>query len=82
MIRAINLKADIPENRELHLTLPADVPAGPAELLLVVSSPTKTGTMGEFLQSEFFGMWSTRNDIEDSEQFARLLRAEGWKRPA
>jgi hypothetical protein len=28
MVRTLNLTADIPANREQHITLPADVPAG------------------------------------------------------
>jgi hypothetical protein len=84
MFRTVNLKAEIPASRELHITLPADFPIGPAEMVLVVSSPTPvgTGTLGDFVNSEFFGMWSDRSDIGDSAQFARHLRTEGWKRSA
>ncbi len=59
MVRILNLKADIPANRELdlHITLPADVPLGPAEIALVVSSTaaSKSATLGDLLDSEFFG---------------------------
>ena len=84
MIRAINLSGEIPENRELRVILPADIPIGPAEMVLVVSlrASPKAATLGEFLASEFVGMWSDREDIGDSGQFARDLRVEGWKRPA
>lgn len=37
-MRTISLSADIPANRELRITLPADIPAGPAGIVLVVSS--------------------------------------------
>ncbi len=84
MVRTVNLNAEIPTSRELHITLPADFPIGPAEMDLVVSSPAPagTGTLGDFVKSEFFGMWADRTDIEDSAQFARHVRTEGWKRSA
>ncbi len=84
MVKTVNLDADIPPNRELHITLPADVPTGPAEIVVVVSSPTRPSvlTLGDLANSEFFGMWRDRSDIEDSFEFARTLRSEGWKRSA
>ena len=84
MVRAINLSADIPESRELHITLPIDVPIGPAEMVLVVSSQPSdhARTLGDLLNSEFFGMWADRMDMEDSISFAQHLRKEGWKRSA
>jgi hypothetical protein len=84
MVRTVNLNTDIPANRELRITLPADVPIGPAEIVLVVSSSDHTGgrTLGDFGRSEFFGMWRDRSDIIDSGQFARDVRSEGWTRSA
>ncbi len=84
MVKTVNLSADIPANRELHITLPADVPTGPAEIVLVVSTTAQTNgsTLGELADSEFFGMWRDRPDITDSIGFARNLRSEGWKRSA
>ncbi len=84
MVKAVNLNADIPPNRELRITLPGDVPTGPAEIVVVVSSPTRSGTstLGDLAGSEFFGVWRDRSDIEDSFQFAQTLRSEGWKRSA
>ena len=79
MVRTVSLNAEIPASRELHITLPADFPIGPAEMVLVVSSPAPSGsgTLGDFVKSEFFGMWADRTDIEDSARFARQMRAEG-----
>lgn len=76
MVKTVNLNADIPPNRELHIALPADVPTGPAEIVVVVSSPTRpsASTLGDLANSEFFGIWRDRSDIEDSFQFARTLR--------
>lgn len=84
MVRTLNLNADIPTDRQLLISLPADIPAGPAEIVLVVS-PTQSSqsrTLGEFAASKFFGMWSERRDIADTESYARQLRSEGWKRSA
>lgn len=84
MVKTISLNVDIPASRELHVTLPDDIPIGPAEIVLVVAPqmPTGNSTLGELAQSEFFGMWSDRTDISDSAEFAKQLRAESWKRPA
>jgi hypothetical protein len=84
VVRTVNLNTDIPPSRELRITLPADVPVGPAEIVLVVSSSDRSNgrTLGDFKDSEFFGMWRDRSDIIDSVQFARGLRSEGWRRSA
>ena len=84
MVKTVNLNTDIPANRELRITLPADVPVGPAEIVLVVSSSDRAigRTLVDFGHSEFFGMWRDRSDITDSAPFARDLRSEGWKRSA
>ena len=84
MVRTINLNADIPADRVLHISLPPDVPTGPAEVVLVVSTPLAVPIrkLGDLLESECFGMWRDREDIVDSVRFARAIREEGWKRPA
>ena len=84
MVRTVSLHTDIPDNRELHIRLPADVPAGPADVVIVVSVPATplTKTFGDFLDSEFVGMWKDRTDITDSVAFARHLREEAWRRSA
>jgi hypothetical protein len=80
MTRTINLNAEIPESRQLRITLPDDVPSGPAEIVITVSTQPPITTLGDLLQSEFFGMWRDRSDIIDSFQFALQLRSEGWNR--
>ena len=84
MVRTVNLTTDIPPNREVRVTLPADVPTGPAEIVVVVASRagSPARTLGDLLRSEFFGMWRDRTDIDDSAEFARRLRVEAWSRPA
>ena len=84
MVKTVNLTADVPPNREVHIILPADVPVGPAEIVIVVASRASAPahTLGDLRRSEFFGMWRERDDIGDSVEFARRLRAEAWSRPA
>ncbi len=84
MVKTINLTTDVTPNREVRITLPTDVPLGPAEIVVVVASHAAavTRTLGDLLRSEFFGMWQDRPDIADSAEFARRLRAEAWSRMA
>ncbi len=44
------------------------------------SDGTKEHTLGELLESEFFGMWKDREDISDSATYARHLREIAWRR--
>ena len=82
MFKTVNLHAEIPANHELHITLPSDVPTGPADVVLVISTSDqeKTRTLKDLADSEFIGMWSDRPDAGDD--LARRLRSEGWKRSA
>ncbi len=84
MVTTLNLTTEIPSNRELHITLPGDVPTGPADIVIVVASqnPPAVRTLGDLLNSEFFGMWRDRDDVGDSVEYARRLRTEAWSRPA
>jgi hypothetical protein len=84
MVRTVTLNTEIPASRELRITLPADVPTGSAKLVITVSpsaSPSHS-TFGDLLNSEIFGMWRNRADVEDSLEFAQKLRSEGWNRSA
>ena len=84
-MKTLSLNAEIPPNRELYILLPGDVPPGPAEIVVVVSSPAHAptvSTLGELAGSEFVGMWQDRPDITDGVQFARDIRSESWKRSA
>jgi hypothetical protein len=73
MVRTLILNAEIPASRELRITLPPDMPTGSAAVVVTVSSPgvSPLSTFGDLLQSEFFGMWRDRTDIEDSVEFVR-----------
>ena len=84
MVKTVTFNTDIPASRELRITLPADVPTGSAAIVIMVS-PSRTSTSATFddlLNSEFLGMWRDRADIEDSVEFARKLRSEGWNKSA
>ena len=84
MAKTFTLDTDIPASRELLITLPADVPTGSARIVITVS-PSWSGlhsTFSDLLNSEVFGMWRDRADIEDSSEFARKLRSQGWNRSA
>ena len=84
MVKTINFTTEVPPNREVLITLPNDVPSGPADIVVVVAPRTteKRNTLGDLLNSEFFGMWRDRTDIIDSVQFAREIRSDSWKRSA
>jgi hypothetical protein len=81
MVKTITLAANIPADREISITLPSDIPLGPADIVVVVASraATKGHTLGDLLKSEFVGMWQDRDDIEDSAAFARHLRETAWR---
>jgi hypothetical protein len=57
MVKTLTLNAEIPPNRELRIKLPSDVPTGPAEIVLVLSSPASSSdsTLGALANSQFFG---------------------------
>jgi hypothetical protein len=84
MVRTVSFDADIPDSRELRITLPADVPTGSAAIVITVSPrPTsKSATFDDLLNSEFLGMWRDRSDLVDSVEFARKLRTESWNKSA
>jgi len=84
MVKTVTLNTEIPASRELRITLPADVPTGSVKLVITVSpsgSPPHS-TFSDLLNSEIFGMWRDRADIEDSLEFAQKLRSGGWNRSA
>lgn len=84
MIKTLNIDANITSDRQLHITIPDDVPLGPAQVVLTVSSAAASAesNLGSFVDSEFFGMWADRADIKDGVDYARDLRTRGWKRSA
>ena len=82
MVRSFNLSTEVSSDREIRFTLPDDIPEGPAEIVVLVSTKESTParTLAELAKSEFIGMWKDREDIDDSEKFARCLRETAWDR--
>ncbi len=82
MTRTLQLRTRIPENREVVIHVPQDVPSGDAELVVKITSgpPSRQSTLGDLERSEFFGMWRDREDIQDSLEYARGLRKTAWSR--
>jgi len=82
-LKTITVTTEIHADRELHISLPDDVPLGQVEIVVVISpvNPSPNRTLGDLLTSEFFGMWHDREDIPDSSAFAQQLRREAWRRP-
>ena len=82
-MRTITSKVVIPTDRQLHISVPEDIPPGPAEIVLVIVPETTSGkgqTAGELLRSPLFGIWKDRTDIGDSVEYARNLRARAEQR--
>ncbi len=80
-MKTVTVQADIPPSRELRVVLPDDVPVGPRQIVIVLEGlddpeppPGQIRTLGDLLDSEFFGLWADRDDITDSATFARELR--------
>ena len=82
MVRTINLTTEVPSDRKVLINLPDDVPAGMADIVVVVAphASRRGPTLGELAHSEFFGMWAQRSDIGDSAEFSHTLRKEAWDR--
>ena len=84
MIETFSTQITIAPDRALRLTLPASVPLGPAEVIVVVA-PIKTdepakGTANDLAASPLFGLWRERTDLPDSVTYARQLRAQAERR--
>ena len=82
-MKTIACKVVIPTDRQLHISVPDDVPLGPAEVVVVIvpkALPEKRGTAGDLLRSPLFGIWKERTDIGESRQYVRELRAKAEQR--
>jgi hypothetical protein len=78
-MRTITSKVVIPADRQLHISVPEDVPPGPAEIVLVIvpeAVAERGATAEDLLRSPLFGLWKDRTDIGDSVEHARNLRAK------
>jgi hypothetical protein len=82
-MKTITCKVVIPTDRQLLITVPEDVPLGPAEVVVVIvpeAVAKQGGTAGDLLRSPLFGLWKDRTDIGDSVEYARKLRAKAEHR--
>lgn len=83
-MRTLALTTDIPESREVRFTLPGDIPTGPADVVLLISSAqevseSRVRTFRDLLASGFVGSWRERVDVGDSAEYAARLREESWR---
>ncbi len=82
-MKTITYKLVIPTDRRLYISLPEDVPPGPAEVVVIVAPETareRGMTAGDLLRSPLFGLWRERTDIGESIEYARELRAKAERR--
>jgi hypothetical protein len=85
MSSTIVIKTEIRPDRSLRIRVPEDVPVGPAEVVLTITSEpaeitNPSGTAADLARSPLFGIWADREDIEDSLAFARQLRDQAERR--
>ncbi len=85
MVKTITLQTDISPHRVLQISLPKDIPTGPAEVVVVIATrqPVQAdqgGTAADMAASPLFGLWSERTDLGDSQSYARKLRAQAERR--
>ena len=82
MVRTLNLTADVQPDQPLAIDMPSDMPAGLADVVVVIAPRSESGrrTLGELLRSGMVGIWKDRTDIQDSAVYARALRQNAWTR--
>jgi hypothetical protein len=86
IMKTLSIKTNIPPDRKLLVDMPKDIPIGPAEIVLVISSEKEASkvqkgmTARELLNSPIFGAWKDRKDITDSLEYARKLRLDAERR--
>jgi len=81
MFRTFNLITQVPADHELRIKLPSDVPAGPVDIVMVVSSRNKPALkQTKAATRKAFGMWKDRVASGTLANFARELRQTAWSR--
>ena len=73
------LRVVIPEDHRIVVDVPEDVPAGPAELILMVERPVSDSAKARFenLADELAADPRSFRDLSQDERKARLLRVVG-----
>lgn len=84
-MKTLTIRTEITSDRSLHLPLSEDVPIGPVEVVVVIvpdhqDLTTSVGTAAELANSPLFGLWADRDDVDDSLEYARQLRARAERR--
>jgi hypothetical protein len=76
MVRAVKLEGHLTENRQLTLTIPSEIPAGPVEVLVVSKDGNKEGSLLRFLDELASAPLTSRSsqEIED----AILAERNAW----
>jgi len=72
-------------NGQIRFNNEPDLPEGASVIVVVVNEGQQIGdqkplTLGDMLDSPLVGLWSDREDITDSAEFARELRERASKR--
>jgi len=63
--RMISMQVDVPPDRRLFISVPQDVPVGPAQVIIIrLDQAPPAGTAAEMVSSPLFGLWAGRDDIE------------------
>ena len=82
-MKTVTCKVMIGSDRQLHISVPEDLPPGPAEVVVVIvpeTVPAEGMTAGDLLRSPLFGVWKEQTDIGESTEYARQLRARAEQR--
>ena len=82
MTKTIQLNTEVPDNRQIKIVLPGEIPVGPAQLTISIQTPIESALskLEDLLENGFFGLWHDRTDIADNLEFARRLRNDSWRR--
>jgi hypothetical protein len=81
-MRAIKITGTISPNHTLHLQLPDDVSAGPAEVIVLVPEQQTTTKAGQGLAAFLRNLRETPRKIRSKEEIDRYLNEEpaSWER--
>ncbi|MFA5518013.1 MAG: hypothetical protein WDA74_02030 [Spirochaetota bacterium] len=71
-MNAYKLITNIPGNRKISFHVPADVPVGPVEIILVYQSPSKSVEMNSI--EKLCG--SLQGSVFNTERYLKMKRAE------
>lgn len=84
MSKTLTLHGEIRPDHTLTVTLPDDLPVGPAKITVTVEAEDSSmiRTLGELANSDFFGMFADRDDLPKTNEEFREWRRKLWERPS